>query len=162
MSSRSRVGYVPREDNEIVTRCRRAGLVVLGKTNTPEFGLAAVTEPELHGPTRNPWHLERSPLGSSGGTAAAVASGMVPLAIGTQTGGSVIRPASYCGVVGFKPTFGLIPRSGVLRTSRRLDTIGTFARTVEDAALLADVLAGYDPADPDTKPTAAGDRPSGA
>jgi Asp-tRNA(Asn)/Glu-tRNA(Gln) amidotransferase A subunit family amidase len=79
---------------------------------------------------------------------------MVPLAVGTQTGGSVIRPASYCGVVGFKPTFGLIPRSGVLRTSRRLDQVGTFGRSVEDAALLADVLAGFDPADPDTAPAA--------
>jgi Asp-tRNA(Asn)/Glu-tRNA(Gln) amidotransferase A subunit family amidase len=80
---------------------------------------------------------------------------MVPLAVGTQTGGSIIRPASYCGVVGFKPTFGRIPRSGVLRTSRHLDTVGTFGRTIEDAALLADVLIGHDPADPDTAPTAA-------
>ncbi len=141
-------GRQPEQDACIVSRLRAAGALVMGKTVTTECAYLAPAK------TRNPHHPEHTPGGSSSGSAAAVASGMVPLAIGTQTGGSVIRPASYCGVVGFKPTFGLIPRSGVLRTSRWLDTVGTFGRTIEDAALLADVLAGYDVADPDTQPTA--------
>lgn len=139
-------GRQPAEDAWLVARLRAAGAVLLGKTVTTECAYLAPAK------TRNPQNLQHTPGGSSSGSAAAVASGMVPFAVGTQTGGSVIRPASYCGVVGFKPTFGLIPRSGVLRTSRHLDTVGTFGRTIEDAALLADVLAGYDPADPDTRP----------
>lgn len=142
-------GRRPSEDAWLVARLRAAGAVILGKTVTTECAYLAPAK------TRNPHNLEHTPGGSSAGSAAAVASGMVPLAIGTQTGGSVIRPASYCGVVGFKPSFGLIPRSGVLRTSRRLDTVGTFSRTIEDAALLADVLIGHDPRDPDTRPLAA-------
>ena len=137
-------GRRPGEDAWLVARLRVAGAVIPGKTVTTECAYLAPAK------TRNPHNPEHTPGGSSSGSAAAVASGMVPLAVGTQTGGSVIRPASFCGVVGFKPTFGLIPRSGVLRTSRRLDTVGTFARTVEDAALLADVLAGCDPGDPDS------------
>jgi len=142
-------GRRPGDDAWLVARLRAAGAVILGKTVTTECAYLAPAK------THNPHNLEHTPGGSSSGSAAAVASGMVPLAVGTQTGGSVIRPASYCGVVGFKPTFGLIPRSGVLRTSRRLDTVGTFGRTIEDVALLADVLAGYDAADPDTSPAAA-------
>ena len=141
-------GRRPDRDSTIVARLRSAGALVMGKTVTTECAYLAP------GKTRNPHNPAHTPGGSSSASAAAVAAGMVPLAIGTQTGGSVIRPASYCGIVGFKPTFGLIPRTGVLRTSRRLDTIGTFGRTLEDAALLADVLAGYDPGDPDTSPTA--------
>ena len=141
-------GRRPEDDAWVVARLRAAGAVILGKTVTTECAYLAP------GKTRNPHNPAHTPGGSSSGSAAAVASGMVPLAIGTQTGGSVIRPASYCGVVGFKPTFGLIPRSGVLRTSRHLDTLGTFGRTIEDAALLADVLAGHDSADPDTAPSA--------
>jgi Asp-tRNA(Asn)/Glu-tRNA(Gln) amidotransferase A subunit family amidase len=142
-------GRRPGEDAWLVARLRAAGAVILGKTVTTECAYLAPAK------TRNPHNLAHTPGGSSSGSAAAVASGMVPFAVGTQTGGSVIRPASYCGVVGFKPTFGLIPRGGVLRTSRQLDSVGTFGRTIEDVALLADVLAGYDPADPDTTPTAA-------
>ena len=141
-------GRRPTEDAWLVARLRAAGAVIPGKTVTAECAYLAP------GKTRNPHNPERTPGGSSSGSAAAVASGMVPLAVGTQTGGSVIRPASFCGVVGFKPTFGLIPRRGVLRASRRLDTVGTFARTVEDAALLADALAGHDAADPDSVPMA--------
>ena len=137
-------GRRPSDDAWLVARLRAAGAVIPGKTVTTECAYLAPAK------TRNPHNPEHTPGGSSSGSAAAVASGMVPFAVGTQTGGSVIRPASFCGVVGFKPTFGLIPRSGVLRTSRRLDTVGTFARTVEDAAMLADVLAGCDPGDPDS------------
>ncbi len=134
-------GRVPLEDAWLVTRLRAAGAIVMGKTVTTE---CALSHP---GKTRNPHNPAHTPGGSSQGSAAAVAAGMVPLAIGTQTGGSVIRPASFCGVVGFKPSFGLIPRSGVLMQSPFLDTVGVFARTVEDCALLAEVLTGHDPAD---------------
>jgi Asp-tRNA(Asn)/Glu-tRNA(Gln) amidotransferase A subunit family amidase len=120
----------------------------MGKTVTTE--LANMTP----GKTRNPQNLERSPGGSSSGSAAAVAAGMVPLAIGTQTSGSVIRPAAYCGVYGFKPTHGLISRHGILKLSRTLDTVGLFARSLEDLALLADPLIMHDEKDFDTRPRA--------
>jgi Asp-tRNA(Asn)/Glu-tRNA(Gln) amidotransferase A subunit family amidase len=141
-------GRRPRTDAWLVARLRAAGAVILGKTVTTEL---AVFSPNA---TRNPHDLARTPGGSSSGSAAAVADGMVPLAVGTQTNGSVIRPASFCGVYGFKPTFGRIPRTGVLRQSPPLDTIGVFAASIEDAALLADVLFGNDPADPATLPEA--------
>jgi Asp-tRNA(Asn)/Glu-tRNA(Gln) amidotransferase A subunit family amidase len=137
-------GRRPRKDATIVSRLRAAGAVIAGKTVTAEL---AYFHP---GPTRNPHDLSRTPGGSSSGSAAAVAAGFAPLAIGSQTNGSVIRPASYCGVVGFKPTHGLIPRTGVLMLSRPLDTIGLFGRSVEDVALLGDALAGFDGHDPDT------------
>ena len=121
----------------------------MGKTVTTEY---AYFHP---GKTRNPHDPERTPGGSSSGSAAAVAAFMVPGAIGSQTNGSVIRPAAFCGVVGFKPTHGLIPRSGALLLSRTLDHVGVFARTVEDAALLAETLVGFDEEDPDTRPVAA-------
>jgi Asp-tRNA(Asn)/Glu-tRNA(Gln) amidotransferase A subunit family amidase len=138
-------GRQPLEDATVVTRLREAGAVILGKTVTTEL---AVFHP---GKTRNPHDLKRTPGGSSSGSAAAVACGMVPLAIGTQTNGSVIRPASFCGVYGFKPTFGLISRHLVLQESRPLDQIGVFARSVEDAALAAEAIIGFDPQDPDTR-----------
>ena len=139
-------GRVPRADAWIVGRLRAAGAIILGKTVTTE---CAFMQP---GKTRNPHDPAHTPGGSSQGSAAAVGAGMVPLAIGTQTGGSVIRPASFCGVVGMKPSFGLIPRTGILPQSPFLDTVGVFARSVEDCALLAEVLAGHDPADPATEP----------
>ncbi|MCB1757876.1 MAG: amidase, partial [Gammaproteobacteria bacterium] len=142
-------GRRPEQDAALVTRLRAAGAVIPGKTVTTECAYLAPSK------TLNPFDTGRTPGGSSSGSAAAVASGMVPFAVGTQTGGSVIRPASFCGVVGFKPTFGLIARSGVLRTSRSLDTIGTFGRTIEDVALLADVIAGHHAGDPDSVPMAA-------
>jgi Asp-tRNA(Asn)/Glu-tRNA(Gln) amidotransferase A subunit family amidase len=141
-------GRTPRRDAAAVARLRAAGAVIMGKTVTTEY---AYYHP---GKTRNPHDPERTPGGSSSGSAAAVAAGMVPGAIGSQTNGSVIRPASFCGVVGFKPTHGLIPRSGALLLSRTLDHVGVFARTVVDAALLAETLVGHDPEDADTRPTA--------
>ena len=138
-------GRRPMDDATLVGRLKAAGAVVLGKTVTTEF---AYFTP---GKTRNPHNAAHTPGGSSSGSAAAVAAGMVPLAVGTQTNGSVIRPASFCGVVGFKPSFGLVSRYGVLRTSRSLDQVGVFARSVRDAALIAQCLAGHDPRDPDTR-----------
>ncbi|MBY0268348.1 MAG: amidase [Burkholderiales bacterium] len=136
-------GRRPAADAVIVGRLRNAGAIIVGKTVTTELATYAP------GKTRNPHDPAHTPGGSSSGSAAAVAAGMVPLALGTQTNGSVIRPASYCGVYGFKPSYGLIPRSGVLKQSRALDQIGVFAQTVEDAALLAGQLIGADPGDPD-------------
>ena len=141
-------GRTPRQDAAVVARLRAAGAVIMGKTVTTEY---AYFQP---GKTRNPRDASRTPGGSSSGSAAAVAAHMVPGAIGSQTNGSVIRPASFCGVVGFKPTHGLIPRSGALMLSRTLDHVGVFARSVEDAALLAEPLAGFDEEDPDTRPVA--------
>jgi Asp-tRNA(Asn)/Glu-tRNA(Gln) amidotransferase A subunit family amidase len=141
-------GRTPRRDAAAVTRLRAAGAVILGKTVTTEY---AYYTP---GKTKNPHDPGRTPGGSSSGSAAAVASAMVPGAIGSQTNGSVIRPAAFCGVVGFKPTHGLIPRSGALLLSRALDHVGVFARSVEDAALLAEVLVGFDAEDPDSRPVA--------
>lgn len=142
-------GRVPVADAWIVARLRAAGAVILGKTVTTELAFLAP------GKTRNPRAPGHTPGGSSSGSAAAVAAGMAPLAVGTQTGGSVIRPAAYCGIVGFKPTFGAIPRTGILTQSPSLDTVGVFAATVEDAALLAEVLFGHDPADRATQPAPA-------
>lgn len=129
-------GRQPARDAELVARLRDAGAVILGKTVTTELAFLAPSR------SRNPADPAHTPGGSSAGSAAAVAAGMVPLAVGTQTGGSVIRPAAFCGTVGFKPTFGAIPRAGVLCQSPSLDTIGVFARDVAGAALIAGVLTG--------------------
>ena len=138
-------GRQPMDDCAVVSKLKSAGAVIMGKTVSTEM---AVYSP---GKTANPHDIERTPGGSSSGSAAAVACGMVPLAIGSQTNGSVIRPASFCGVVGFKPTHGKISRAGALALSRNLDHVGVFARSLEDAALLADCLIGFDPKDPDTQ-----------
>lgn len=138
-------GRTPSRDAAVVAALRAAGAVVFGKTVTTELATYAP------GKTRNPHNPQHTPGGSSSGSAAAVAAGMVPLALGSQTNGSVIRPASFCGVYGFKPTHGLIPRTGVLKLSRTLDHVGAFARSVEDVALLAEQLVGYDVGDPDTR-----------
>ena len=135
-------GRCPDQDARIVEKLREAGAVILGKTKTTEFAFMQPTD------TTNPHDSDRTPGGSSSGSAAVVAARHVPLAIGTQTGGSVIRPASFCGVYGFKPTRGTISRSGVFRTSTSLDHIGCFANTLGDVALLADTLSGYDQLDP--------------
>ncbi|MEJ2174144.1 MAG: amidase [bacterium] len=141
-------GRMPVHDAAAVAMLRAAGAVVMGKTVTTE---CATYTP---GKTRNPHNPEHTPGGSSSGSAAAVAAGMVPLALGSQTNGSVIRPAAFCGVFGFKPTHGLIPRSGVLKLSRTLDHVGVFARSIEDIALICESLVGYDAADADTRPRA--------
>lgn len=141
-------GRRPSADAMVVSLLREAGAVIMGKTVTTEL---AVYSP---GKTRNPHHPEHTPGGSSSGSAAAVAAGMVPLAIGTQTNGSVIRPASYCGVVGFKPTFGRISRRGVLTQSPPLDQVGVFANTIEDVALASEVLMRFDPSDEAMRPAA--------
>jgi Asp-tRNA(Asn)/Glu-tRNA(Gln) amidotransferase A subunit family amidase len=142
-------GNRPGADCAAVRKLREAGAVILGKTVSTEF---AYYHP---GKTRNPRDLTRTPGGSSSGSAAAVAAGMVPLSIGSQTNGSMIRPASFCGVFGIKPTYGLISRAGALTLSRTLDHVGAYARSVEDLALILEVLVGQDPADPDTKAYAA-------
>jgi Asp-tRNA(Asn)/Glu-tRNA(Gln) amidotransferase A subunit family amidase len=135
-------GRVPTRDAHVVTRLKAAGAVIMGKTVTTELAFLAP------GKTRNPHNHAHTPGGSSSGSAAAVAAGMVPLAVGTQTGGSIIRPAAFCGITGFKPSFGAIARTGVLSQSPFLDTMGVFARSPEGAAMLADALYGYDDGDP--------------
>jgi Asp-tRNA(Asn)/Glu-tRNA(Gln) amidotransferase A subunit family amidase len=142
-------GRTPRHDAAVVAMLRAAGAVMLGKTVTTECAYFAP------GKTRNPHNSAHTPGGSSSGSAAAVAANMVPLALGSQTNGSTIRPAAYCGAYGFKPSHGLVPRTGVLQLSRTLDHVGLFARTLEDIALLAESVAGFHDGDPDTRPRAA-------
>jgi len=141
-------GRTPGHDAGVVASLRAAGAVILGKTVSTE---CAYFNP---GKTRNPHNPEHTPGGSSSGSAAAVGSGMVPLALGSQTAGSVIRPAAFCGAYGFKPTHGLIPRHGILQLSRTLDHVGLFSRSIDDLALLLEQLQGYDERDPDTRPRA--------
>ncbi|MBT8345714.1 MAG: amidase [Desulfofustis sp.] len=138
-------GRQPERDATIVARLREAGAIIMGKTVTTELAVYAP------GKTKNPHDLSRTPGGSSSGSAAAVAAGMIPLAIGTQTNGSVIRPASFCGVYGYKPTFGLISRHLILQQSSPLDQVGIFSRSIEDSALIAEALIGHDSHDPDTR-----------
>jgi Asp-tRNA(Asn)/Glu-tRNA(Gln) amidotransferase A subunit family amidase len=144
-------GRRPWHDATVVSKLRAAGAVIIGKTVTTEF---AYYHP---GPTRNPHDPARTPGGSSSGSAAAVAANMVPLALGSQTNGSTIRPAAFCGVFAVKPSHGLVSRAGVMMLSRRLDHVGAFARSLPDLALVLDVIAGHDPADPDSRPFAAPD-----
>jgi Asp-tRNA(Asn)/Glu-tRNA(Gln) amidotransferase A subunit family amidase len=141
-------GRMPHSDAAVVAHLRAAGAVILGKTVSTE---CAYFTP---GKTRNPHNPEHTPGGSSSGSAAAVAAHMVPLALGSQTAGSVIRPGAFCGVYAMKPTHGLIPRTGVLQLSRTLDHVGLFARSLDDLALLGTELVGYDEGDPDTRPRA--------
>jgi Asp-tRNA(Asn)/Glu-tRNA(Gln) amidotransferase A subunit family amidase len=141
-------GRMPPADAAVVALLRAAGAVILGKTVTTEFACGA------SGKTRNPHDPAHSPGGSSSGSAAAVAAAMVPLALGSQTGGSVIRPAAYCGVFGLKPTFGLIPRHGMSRVARSLDHVGLFARGIDDLAFGLEQVVGHDERDPDSRPHA--------
>ncbi len=140
-------GYVPPFDATVVERLRRAGAVVFGKTNLDEFAMGGSNETSAFGPVRNPWDLERSPGGSSGGSAAAVAARLAPAALGSDTGGSIRMPAALCGIVGFKPTYGRCSRFGLVAFGSSLDQIGPMARTVEDAALVAEAITGHDPKD---------------
>ncbi len=140
--TRVHTGRMPSADAAVIDRLREAGAIVLGKTATSPLAFASPAS------TRNPHNTGHSPGGSSAGSAAAVSIGHVPLALGSQTNGSLIRPASYCGVYGFKPTRGMISRRGCLQTSQSLDQVGVMGRTLEDLAVLADVLKGFDPADP--------------
>ncbi|WP_420114780.1 Asp-tRNA(Asn)/Glu-tRNA(Gln) amidotransferase subunit GatA [Pseudactinotalea sp.] len=145
-------GWVPPYDATLVTRLREAGLPILGKTNMDEFAMGSSTEHSAYGPTRNPWDLGRIPGGSGGGSAAAVAAFEAPLAIGTDTGGSIRQPAAVTGTVGVKPTYGSVSRYGLIALASSLDQAGPCTRTVLDAALLHDVIGGHDPRDSTSLP----------
>ena len=146
-SSRILAGWRPPYDATVVTRLAASGAVVVGKANLDEFAMGSSTEHSATGPTRNPRDPGRVPGGSSGGSAAAVAAGFAPLALGSDTGGSVRLPAAYCGVVGMKPTYGAVSRYGLIAFASSLDQIGPFGRTVADAAALLEVIGGHDPMD---------------
>jgi aspartyl-tRNA(Asn)/glutamyl-tRNA(Gln) amidotransferase subunit A len=140
-------GWVPPYESTVTQRLRDAGAVLIGKTNMDEFAMGSSTENSGYGPSRNPWNLSKVPGGSSGGSAAAVAAYEAPLALGTDTGGSIRQPAAVCGIVGTKPTYGGNSRYGVVAFASSLDTPGPFGRTVLDAALLHEAMSGHDPMD---------------
>lgn len=140
--------WLPETDSAVVDRLRAAGAIIIGKTNLDEFGHGGTSTLSHFGPVHNPWNIEHIAGGSSGGSAAAVAAGIGPLSYGTETGSSVRRPASYCGIVGFKPTFGIISRTGSFRGAWSQDHVGLFARSVKDITLGLDPVAGFDARDP--------------